>query len=44
MSIFKRGNVWWYEFTFGGARIRQSSKEPVAPVEETEEEPLDSRE
>lgn len=32
MSIFKRGNVWWYEFTFGGARIRQSSKSPVKAV------------
>jgi integrase len=32
MSIFKRGNVWWYEFTFAGARIRQSSKSPVKAV------------
>src|SRR5215472_9542056 len=26
MSIFKRGNVWWYEFWFAGRRIRESSK------------------
>jgi integrase len=32
MSIFKRGNVWWYEFAFNGARIRQSSKSPVKAV------------
>ena len=32
MSVFKRGNVWWYEFTFAGARIRQSSKSPVKAV------------
>jgi integrase len=32
MSIFKRGNVWWYEFAFQGQRIRQSSKSPVKAV------------
>jgi integrase len=26
MTTFKRGGIWWYEFVFGGARIRQSSK------------------
>jgi integrase len=24
--LFKRGNRWWYEFSFGGARIRESAK------------------
>ena len=32
MSVFKRGNVWWYEFAFQGQRIRQSSKSPVKAV------------
>jgi len=26
MSLFKRGNVWWYEFWFAGLRIRESTK------------------
>jgi integrase len=26
MSVFKRGNVWWFEFTFRGQRIRESTK------------------
>lgn len=26
MSLYKRGGVWWYEFTFAGQRIRGSSK------------------
>jgi integrase len=26
MSVFKRGNIWWYEFLFGGRRIQESSK------------------
>jgi hypothetical protein len=26
MSLFKRGNVWWYEFWFAGRRIQESSK------------------
>ena len=25
MSVFKRGNVYWYEFTFRGQRIREST-------------------
>jgi integrase len=28
MSTFKRGGKWWYEFTFRGARIRESSHSP----------------
>ena len=26
MSVYKRGGVYWYEFTSGGTRIRQSAK------------------
>jgi integrase len=26
MAIYKRGNVWWYEFTFNGVRIQRSTK------------------
>jgi len=26
MSVFKRGNTWWYEFWFSGRRIQESSK------------------
>jgi integrase len=26
MSVFKRGNTWWYEFQFNGSRIRESAK------------------
>ena len=26
MSVFKRGNIWWYEFWFSGRRIQESSK------------------
>jgi integrase len=26
MSLYKRGEVWWYEFVFGGQRIRRSTK------------------
>ena len=26
MSIFKRGNIWWYEFTFKGKRYTVTSK------------------
>jgi integrase len=26
MSVFRRGKVYWYEFTFNGARIRESAK------------------
>ena len=26
MSVFKRGGVYWYEFQFNGARIRESTK------------------
>jgi integrase len=26
MSVFKRGNIWWYEFWFAGRRIQESTK------------------
>jgi integrase len=26
MSVYKRGDVWWYKFRFGGQVIRESSK------------------
>lgn len=26
MSVYKRGDVWWYKFRFGGQTIRESSK------------------
>lgn len=26
MSLFKRGNVWWYEFWLAARRVRESSK------------------
>jgi integrase len=26
MSVFRRGKVWWYEFNFNGARIRESAR------------------
>lgn len=26
MAVFKRGKVWWYDFRFGGSRIRESTK------------------
>ena len=25
MAVYKRGGVWWYEFTFAGRRIRESA-------------------
>ena len=32
MSLFRRGDVWWYEFWFAGRRIRESSKSPSKTV------------
>jgi hypothetical protein len=26
VSVYKRGDVWWYKFRFGGQTIRESSK------------------
>jgi integrase len=32
VSLFRRGDVWWYEFWFAGRRIRESSKSPSKTV------------
>ncbi|MGD0904851.1 MAG: site-specific integrase [Terracidiphilus sp.] len=32
MSLFRRGDVWWYEFWFAGRRIRESSRSPSKTV------------
>jgi hypothetical protein len=26
MSLFRRGNLWWYEFWFANRRVRESAK------------------
>src|SRR5260370_1872454 len=26
MGLFKRGNIWWYEFLFARRRVRESAK------------------
>jgi len=26
MSVFRRGNTWWYKFTINGQTIRESAK------------------
>ena len=37
MSLFRRGDVWWYEFWFAGRRIQESSKSPSKTVARTAE-------
>ena len=32
MSIFKRGEVYWYEFEFTGSRIRESAHTPSKTI------------
>jgi hypothetical protein len=32
VSVYKRGEVWWYKFRFGGQMIRESSKSPSKTV------------
>jgi integrase len=32
MSLFCRGDVWWYEFWFAGRRIQESSKSPSKTI------------
>lgn len=27
MSVYKRGRVWWYKFTWNGEPIRESTKQ-----------------
>src|ERR1700739_4654956 len=37
MSLFQRGDFWWYEFWFAGRRIRESSKSKSKTVAKTAE-------
>lgn len=37
MSLFRRGDVWWYEFWFAGRRIQESSKSPSKTIVRTAE-------
>jgi hypothetical protein len=37
MSLFRRGDVWWYEFWFAGRRIQESSKSPSKTIARTAE-------
>ena len=37
MAIFQRGEVWWYEFSFAGRRIRESSKSASKTLARTAE-------
>jgi integrase len=32
MALFKRGEVWWYEFVFAKRRVRESAKTPSKTV------------
>ena len=32
MSVFKRGDVWWYKFRFANRLIRESAKTPSKTV------------
>jgi hypothetical protein len=32
MALFRRGDVWWYEFWFAGQRVRESTKSPSKTV------------
>jgi len=27
MAVYKRGNIWWYKFTWNGRPIRESTKQ-----------------
>jgi hypothetical protein len=35
MSLFRCGDVWWYEFWFAGRRIQESSKSPSKTIART---------
>jgi len=37
MAIFLRGDVWWYEFSFAGRRVRESSKSTSKTLAKTAE-------
>lgn len=32
MAVYKRGNVWWYQFYFAGRKIQESAKTPRKTV------------
>ena len=34
MAVYKRGNVWWFKFTFNGEQIRESTKQTNKRVAE----------
>jgi hypothetical protein len=34
MAVYKRGNVWWYKFSFNGEAIRESTKQTNKRVAE----------
>ena len=37
MSLFRRSDIWWYEFWFAGRRIQESSKSPSKTIARTAE-------
>jgi integrase len=37
LSLFQRGDIWWYEFWFAGRRIRESSKSESKTVAKSAE-------
>jgi integrase len=37
MSLFKRGNIWWYSFFFAGQLVRESSKSASKTIAKTAE-------
>ena len=37
MSLFQRGDIWWYEFWFAGRRIRESRKSESKTLAKTAE-------
>ncbi|MGA2249954.1 hypothetical protein [Terracidiphilus sp.] len=37
MSLFRRGDVWWYEFWFSGRRIQESTKSASKTVAKSAE-------
>jgi hypothetical protein len=37
MSLFRRSDIWWYEFWFAGRRIQESGKSPSKTIARTAE-------
>src|ERR1700752_3509374 len=35
MALYRRGDVWWYEFWFAGRHIQESSKSPSKTLART---------